>query len=45
MADIAGRLLTYVGNTLRSRLVSIIKFLGPEPKRFTALINELLLIF
>lgn len=29
ISDVASRFLTFVGNTLRSRLCSIIKFIGP----------------
>ena len=42
IADVASRLLTYVGNTIRSRVVSIIKYLGPKPVRLTKMINTLL---
>ena len=42
IADVTSRFLSYTGNTLRSRLVSIIKFLGG--KRITPLVNKLLLL-
>ena len=42
LSDVASRFLTYVGNTLRSRLNSIIRYVGPE--KVTAVINKLLLL-
>ena len=46
IADVASRFLTYVGNTLRSRLVSILKYLGPGTiaDKLTPLVNKLLLL-
>jgi hypothetical protein len=40
MSDVFTRFITYVGNVLRSRLVSIVKYAGPS--RINPLVNKIL---
>ena len=40
ISDVASRFLTYVGNVLRGRLVSIVAYTGPE--RINPLINKII---
>ena len=42
IADVGSRFLTFCGNTIRSRIVSIIKYLGPKPTKLNKVINTLL---
>jgi len=40
MSDVVSRLINFIGNIIRDRLVSILKFIGPE--KIDSLVNKIM---